>query len=140
MSYHFSTHLTTSWEQAQERVRAALQSAGFGIVSEIDVAQTLRKKLGIEFRPYLILGACQPHYAHQAILAEAHIGTMLPCNVLLQQQEDGRVEVSAIDPMASMQAVANPALADVAQAVQQQLRQVIEALSQQGPGAPLNAR
>ncbi len=129
MSYHFSTYLDASWEQAQERVRAALQNAGFGIVSEIDVTQTLRKKLGVDFRPYLILGACQPQYAQRAILAEPHIGTLLPCNVLLQQGDDGRIEVSAIDPIASMQAVANPALADLAQEVREKLRQVITALS-----------
>ncbi len=128
MSYHYSTHLHMPWEQAVERVRSGLQEPGFGIVSEIDVRQTFAKKLAVDFRPYLILGARNPRYAHQAILAERHIGTMLPCNVLLQEDRDGSIEVSAIDPVASMQAVGNPGLATLARDVQEQLRQFIAAL------------
>ncbi len=128
MSYHFSTQLTTDFESALVKVRQALEKAGFGIISDIDVAATFKNKLDIDFRPYRILGACNPRFAYQAISAEDRIGTMLPCNVLVQARADGIVEVSAVDPVASMQAVINPQLGELARLVQAQLRAVIEGL------------
>ena len=108
-----------------ENVTEELKKEGFGILTEIDVKATLKKKLDIDFRNYMILGACNPPFAYKALLAEEKIGTMLPCNVVVQEYDDGRVEVSAVDPMASMQAVENQTLADIAQEIQQKLKKVI---------------
>ena len=102
------------------------------MLTEIDVKATLKKKLDVEYRPYRILGACNPKMAYKALQAEDKIGTMLPCNVIVQQREDGKVEVSAVDPVASMQAIDNPNLADVARQVQGMLRQVIDDLGRRG--------
>jgi uncharacterized protein (DUF302 family) len=128
MSYYFAASLPLSFEESVARAKAALQEEGFGILTEIDVADTMKRKLGAEFRPYRILGACNPALAHQALLAEDKIGTMLPCNVVVQQLASGAVEIAAVDPVASMQAVDNPALGEVASEVQMKLRRVIESL------------
>ena len=128
MSYHFSKTLGIPFSDAVARTTEALKREGFGVLTDIDVQSTLKQKIGVDFRKYRILGACNPGLAHKALLAEDKIGTMLPCNVVVQELEDGKVEVSAIDPIASMQAVANPALAGVATEVQDKLRRVIEAL------------
>jgi len=128
MSYHFSKTLQVSFDDAIARVMAALQAEGFGVLTEIDVKATLKKKLDVDFREYRILGACNPTLAYQALQLEDKIGTMLPCNVLVQETDDGQVEVSAIDPIASMQAIDNPALGEVAVNVQAKLRGVIESL------------
>jgi uncharacterized protein (DUF302 family) len=128
MSYYFATTLALPFDEAIESAKAALQQEGFGILTEIDVADTLRKKIGAEFRPYRILGACNPAFAHQALLHEDKIGTMLPCNVIVQALSDGRTEVAAVDPVASMQAVGNPGLAGIATEVQARLRKAIESL------------
>lgn len=128
MSYHFTKTLDGQFEDAVDHVTEALKEAGFGILTEIDVQQTLKKKLGVDFRKYRILGACNPPLAHQALQMEDKIGTMLPCNVVVQETADGKIEVSAVDPVASMQAVGNPKLLDVAQTVQQKLKAVIETL------------
>ena len=128
MQYTFSKVLDTTFEDAEARVTAALKEEGFGILTEIDVQSTLKKKIDVDFRPYRILGACNPALAHKALQAEPRIGTMLPCNVIIQATEDGRVEVSAIDPIASMQAIDNPALGEVADAVQAKLQHVIDQL------------
>jgi uncharacterized protein (DUF302 family) len=128
MSYHFTKTLDGQFEDAVDHVTEALKEAGFGILTEIDVQQTLKKKLGVNFRKYRILGACNPPLAHQALQMEDKIGTMLPCNVVVQETADGKIEVSAVDPVASMQAVGNPKLLDVAQTVQQKLKAVIETL------------
>ncbi len=125
MSYHFSRKLDLPFDQAIEASIEALKRHGFGVLSEIDVQGTLKKKLGVDFRPYRILGACNPHMAHQALQAEDKIGTMLPCNVIVQQRDDGAVEVSAVDPVASMQAIDNPQLAGIAGQVRDMLKQVI---------------
>ncbi len=125
MSYHFSKIVDMPFDDVIENVTEELKKEGFGILTEIDVKATLKKKLDIDFRRYQILGACNPPYAYKALLAEEKIGTMLPCNVVVQEYDDGRVEVSAVDPMASMQAVENPALAGVAQDIRQKLKQVI---------------
>ncbi|RMF69503.1 MAG: DUF302 domain-containing protein [Calditrichaeota bacterium] len=127
MSYYFAKTLNTSFDEAIERTTEALKKEGFGILTEIDVKETLKKKLDVDFRPYRILGACNPPFAYQALQAEEKIGAMLPCNVIVQQKEEG-VEVAAVDPIASMAAVENPALADVAKQVQAKLKSVIENL------------
>ena len=128
MSYHFSKTVDLPFDQAIAHVTEALKAAGFGVLTDIDVAATMKAKLGVEFRPYRILGACNPQLAFHALELEDKIGTMLPCNVIVQQHDDGRVEVSAVDPAASMQAIDNPGLADVAGEVQGKLKRVIDSL------------
>jgi uncharacterized protein (DUF302 family) len=129
MSYYFSRKLDRPFDEVVQRTRKALQLAGFGVISEIDVAATLRAKLGLDFRPYLILGACNPTMAHEALKIEDKVGTMLPCNVVIQADPSGRsVEVAAIDPVASMRAINNPALAEVAHVVGKKLKDVVETL------------
>ena len=125
MAYYFSTTLATSFEDAVARTVAALKEEAFGIITEIDVQKTLREKIGVAFRKYRILGACNPKLAHEALQLEDKIGTMLPCNVVVQELADGRVEVAAIDPVASMQAIDNPRLKDAALQVAEQLKRVI---------------
>lgn len=128
MSYYFNTMLECSFGDAIERVTDELKKEGFGILSEIDVQAALKKKLNVDFKKYKILGACNPPYAYQALQVEEKIGTMLPCNVIVLEKEDGRIEVAAIDPIASMQAIANPQLQDTADQVQAKLKKVIESL------------
>jgi uncharacterized protein (DUF302 family) len=128
MSYYFSTTLRTSFADALDRTRRALQSEGFGIISEIDIQKTLKEKIGADFRPYTILGACNPTLAYEALRLEDKVGTMLPCNVVLQQSGEG-VEVAAIDPVASMRAIPNELLADKAVLVASKLKNVIEGLA-----------
>lgn len=128
MSYHFSKKLDLPFDQAVSRVTEALKKEGFGVLTDIDVSATMKAKLGEDFRPYRILGACNPQLAHRALKLEDKIGTMLPCNVIVQQHDGGGVEVSAVDPVASMQAIDNPGLADVASEVQARLKKVIAAL------------
>lgn len=133
MSYYFSTRVSGPFADALDRTRAALQAEGFGIISEIDVARTLKEKIGVDFRPYTILGACNPALAHEALKLEDKVGTMLPCNVVVQATEDG-VEIAAIDPVASMRAIENDELAAKASEVADKLRRVIAQLGgEQGP-------
>jgi uncharacterized protein (DUF302 family) len=127
VSYYFSTILDLPFDDAVAHATDALKSEGFGVLTDIDVSATLKKKLDVDFRSYRILGACNPPFAHKALLSEDKIGTMLPCNVILQQTSEG-VEVAAVDPTASMQAVDNPELFGVAQEVQARLRRVIDSL------------
>lgn len=126
-SYHFSKRLDVPFDTAVTHVIEGLKREGFGILTEIDVKSTLKNKLGEDFRPYRILGACNPPLAFRALQLEDKIGTMLPCNVIVQEHHDG-VEVSAVDPVASMQAIENTGLADVAKEVQAKLKKVIEGL------------
>ena len=128
MSYHFSKRLDVPFDQAVSRVTEALKREGFGLLTDIDVSATLKAKLGEDFRPYRILGACNPQLAYRALQLEDKIGTMLPCNVIVQEHADGTVEVSAVDPVASMQAIENPGLAEVAKEVQAKLRRVVNGL------------
>lgn len=128
MSYHFTKTLDLPFDAAVSRVTEALGKEGFGILTDIDVAATMKKKLGQDFRPYRILGACNPQLAHRALELEDKIGTMLPCNVIVQQGDRGAVEVSAVDPVASMQAIDNAGLAEVANEVQARLKRVVEGL------------
>ena len=125
--YHEQTLTNVSFEEAIQKVTEALKEAGFGILTEIDVKETLKKKLDEDFRPYKILGACNPPFAHKALLAEDKIGAMLPCNVIVQQTDDG-VEIAAVDPLASMQAVENKDLEGIAEEIQSKLKAVIESL------------
>ncbi|MDQ7063204.1 MAG: DUF302 domain-containing protein [candidate division KSB1 bacterium] len=128
MSYYYSKTLNKSFDEAIEAVTQALQEEGFGILTEIDVKETLKKKLDVDFRPYKILGACNPPFAHKALLAEEKIGLMLPCNVIVQQKEEG-VEVAAVDPIASMAGVKNDNLASIATQVRDKLKKVIDSLN-----------
>ena len=128
MTYYFSKTIEAPFGEAVSRIRDALAARGFGILTEIDVAATLKAKLGVDIPAYVILGACNPAFAHKALQAESKIGTMLPCNVIVRQEANGRVEVAAVDPVASMQAVDNPALGEIAGAVQGMLKSAVEAL------------
>jgi uncharacterized protein (DUF302 family) len=128
MSYYFSKTLNTDFDSAISKVIDELKKEGFGILTEIDVKETFKKKLDVDFRKYRILGACNPNFAFEAIKSEDKVGTMLPCNVVVQEHEDGKIEVSAIDPIASMMAIKNDSLGDVASSVSGKLRRVIENL------------
>jgi len=128
MSYYFTKVLNISYPEAIDRVTEELKKEGFGILTEIDVKETLKKKLNVDFRKYKILGACNPSFAHKALQAEDKIGLMLPCNVIVQETPQGKVEISAVDPVASMQAIENPQLQDVAEQVRAKLKTVIENL------------
>jgi uncharacterized protein (DUF302 family) len=126
MAYYFSKTLQTTFEDAVARVIEELKKEGFGILTDIDVKETVKKKLNVDFRKYRILGACNPPFAYQALQAEDKIGTMLPCNVIVQEIPSVGVEVAAVDPVASMQAIENPKLAEIAGQVRSKLRDVIE--------------
>lgn len=128
MSYYFATRVRGSFADALDRTRAALQAEGFGIISEIDIAKTLKERIGVDRRPYTILGACNPTLAHEALKLEDKVGTMLPCNVVVQATDDG-AEVAAIDPVQSMRAIENDQLAAKAKQVADKLRRVIAALA-----------
>lgn len=127
MSYYFSKRITLGFEETIEKVTEALKNEGFGVLTEIDVKETLKKKLDVDFRPYKILGACNPPFAFQALLAEDKVGIMLPCNVIVQEKANG-VEIAAVDPVASMQAIDNPKLSEIAGEIQQRLHRVIDSL------------
>jgi len=126
MNYHFSKTVNYTYEKAIERATEELKKEGFGVLTEIDVKDTLKKKINADFPPYKILGACNPHFAYKALMAENKIGTMLPCNVIVQTHPDGRVEVSAVDPVASMASIQNPQLGAVAGEVREKLKRVID--------------
>jgi uncharacterized protein (DUF302 family) len=128
MSYYFSKTLDLPFDDAIVRVTEELKKEGFGILTDIDVRATMKKKLDLDFRNYRILGACNPPFAHQALLAEDKIGTMLPCNVIVQELAAGVVEVAAIDPVASMAAVDNPQLGAVGMEVRAKLQRVVASL------------
>jgi uncharacterized protein (DUF302 family) len=125
MTYYFSKTLDAPFEQTIEKTIAALKAHGFGVLTRIDVQTTLKEKIGAEFRPYVILGACNPKMAHEALKAEDKIGTMLPCNVVVQAV-DGKTEVAAIDPVASMQAIHNDSLAAIAGKVRSELKAAVQ--------------
>jgi uncharacterized protein (DUF302 family) len=128
MEYYISTKLNQPFDEAIELVTEKLKEQGFGVLTEIDIKATMKKKLDVDFYNYKILGACNPPFAHKALMAEDKIGVMLPCNVIVQEKEKGTVEVSAVDPMASMQAVQNPDLADIAVEITNRLKKVIGSL------------
>ena len=129
MSYYFSKVLAgKNFDEAIEHATNELKKEGFGVLTEIDVQATLKKKIDVDFKKYKILGACNPHFAHKALSSEDKIGLMLPCNVIVQEHENGEVEVSAVDPIASMIAVKNDALGNIATEVQSKLKRIIENL------------
>jgi len=129
MNYYFSKSLVNiTFDEAIEKVTESLKEQGFGILTEIDIKATLKKKLDVDFYNYKILGACNPPFAYKALLAEDKIGAMLPCNVIVQEKEAGKVEVSAVDPAASMQAIENDELIDIANEIRARLQKVIKAL------------
>jgi uncharacterized protein (DUF302 family) len=128
MNYYFNKTINGTFEEVIDRVTQALKEEGFGILTEIDIKETLKKKLDVDFKKYRILGACNPPYAHKALLAEDKIGTMLPCNVIVQEVAARVIEVAAVNPMASMQAVDNDALKGIAQEITLKLENVIEKL------------
>ncbi|MGZ4886875.1 MAG: DUF302 domain-containing protein [Candidatus Aminicenantales bacterium] len=128
MSYYISKVIDGPFDEAVDKVKAELKKEGFGVLTEIDVRKTLKEKLNVEFRNYRILGSCNPPFAYKALLAEDKIGLMLPCNVIVQEAADGRIEVAAIDPVASMQAVQNPALEPIGLEVRAKLKKVVEGL------------
>ena len=128
MSYYFNKTLALPFDEAVEMVKAELKKEGFGVLTEIDVQKTLKEKMGVDFRPYRILGACNPPYAYKALMTEDKIGTMLPCNVIVQELAPGQVEVAAIDPLASMAAVKNEDLGAIGLEVREKLKRVVDAL------------
>jgi uncharacterized protein (DUF302 family) len=127
MDYTFHKTVDMPFDAAIERATEELAKRGFGVLTTIDVKATLKKKRDVDFQPYTILGACNPDFAHQALLAEGRIGVMLPCNVVVHER-DGKVEVAAVDPIASMQAIENPALGEIAAQVRDLLREAVEAV------------
>jgi len=117
-----------NFEKATSRAKEELKNEGFGILTEIDVTETLKRKLNVDFPNYTILGACNPPFAYRALQAEPHIGVMLPCNVIIRELEDGKTEVAAVDPLASMQAIQNEELQSIAHEIRMKLKKVIERL------------
>lgn len=128
MSYYFSKIVNEDFDKAIEKVTSKLKEEGFGVLTEIDVKATLKKKLDVDFKNYKILGACNPPFAYKALQSEDKIGIMLPCNVIVEENNDGKVEVSAVDPVASMQAVKNESLGSIAEEVRSKLKKVIDQL------------
>ena len=126
MPYYFNKIVDMSFDDAIAKVTEELKKEGFGVLTEINVQEALKKKLNVDFRKYRILGACNPLYAYKALQTEDKIGTMLPCNVIVQEREDGSVEIAAIDPIASMQAVKNESLGEIASIVQSKIKKAIE--------------
>jgi uncharacterized protein (DUF302 family) len=126
-TYYYAAEIGLSFEDAIERVTDELKKEGFGVLTQIDVQATMKKKLDADMPPYLILGACNPQFAYQALQAEDKIGTMLPCNVIVKEDAGGRVEIAAVDPIASMQAVDNEKLGEVAAEVKERLKRVVDA-------------
>lgn len=128
MTYYFSKTLDVDFDEAVRRTVEGLKQEGFGVLTDIDVKDTLKKKIGVDFGRYRILGACNPRLAHEALQEEDKIGTMLPCNVVVRESVDGKVEVAAIDPIASMMAIDNPRLGKIAGSVREKLQRVIDRL------------
>ena len=128
MQYSIDKILDMCFDDAVNRVVEELKKEGFGVLTDIDVQTILKKKLDVDFRKYRILGACNPPFAYKALQAERRIGTMLPCNVIVQETESGQIEVSAIDPIASMRAIENPNLREIADQIQAKLKKVVERL------------
>lgn len=130
MSYFFNTTLKEkNFDKAIETVTAALKEEGFGVLTEIDVKETLKKKIDVDFKKYRILGACNPEFAHKALKSEDKIGVFLPCNVIVEENDNGEIEVSAVDPISSMQAAKNDSLQEIATEVQQKLKKIINSLN-----------
>lgn len=132
MDYYLNTNLLISFEEAIVRTTEALKAEGFGVVSEIDMQAKLREKLGINYKKYKILGACNPSIAYKALQMEEMIGTMLPCNFIVIDKGNGTTEVAAVNPVASMMAIKNPALESIAMEVLEKIKKVINEISVNG--------
>lgn len=129
MNFYFSKTVTNqNFEDALKNVTEALKTEGFGILTEINVKETFKKKLDVDFKKYIILGACNPHFAHKALLLEDKLGVFLPCNIVVEEHDNGEVEVSAVDPVASLSPVENKIVENIASEIQQKLKHVIESL------------
>ncbi len=129
MSYYFNTVLNnTSYEQAIDLVTAALKEEGFGVLTRIDVKETLKQKIDADFRKYIILGACNPHFAHKVLQIEPKLGVLLPCNVVVEEHENGDVEVSAVDPVVMMTPIRSTELEVLAAEISEKLRRTIQSL------------
>lgn len=128
MDYYFSKIINEDFDSAIEKVTGELKKEGFGVLTKIDIADTLKKKLDVDIKKYSILGACNPHFAYEALKAENKIGTMLPCNVIVQELDNGRIEVSAVNPTASMMSVKNESLSNISGEVGEKLKRVIDSL------------
>ncbi len=128
MAYYISKTISADFDETITHVTEALKEEGFGVLTDIDIKATLKKKLDVDFRRYRILGACNPQFAYSALQHEANVGTMLPCNVIVQEHEPGEIEVSAVDPIASMQAIQNPDLQEIAHEVRARLERVVNNL------------
>jgi len=126
MSYYISTTFNGTFDEAITKTTEELKKEGFGVLTEIDIKETLKKKLGVDFKKYKILGACHPGFAYKALQAEDKIGTMLPCNVIVEEHDDGTVEVSAVNPLESMKAIENDNLSAIANQVNEMLKKVIK--------------
>lgn len=133
MSYYFSTTVEGNFDDVVRKTTEALKKEGFGVLTDIDVKATLKKKLDVDFKKYRILGACNPPFALKALQAEDKIGTMLPCNVIVQEIADGEIEVAAIDPIASMQSIGNPELEEIASQIKEKLKKVVNNLQTSAP-------
>lgn len=129
MKYYFEKTLNSDFESTVEKTKEALKSEGFGVLSEIDLHETLKAKLNVDFRRYKILGACNPPFAYQALQEEDNIGTMLPCNVIIQEFGKNKVKVTAVDPVASLSAIDNPKIRDIAEKIQEKLKLVIDKIN-----------
>ena len=128
MDYYFSKIITASFDEAINLTTEALKKEGFGVLSTINIHEKLKEKIGVDFQRYTILGACNPPFAYKALQAENKIGTMLPCNVIVQELENGKVEIAAVNPIESMKAIENPALGEVATQVTEMLKRVVGSL------------
>ncbi|MEQ8879253.1 MAG: DUF302 domain-containing protein [Cyclobacteriaceae bacterium] len=128
MSYYFTKTIDGDFDEAIEKVTEELKNEGFGVLTEIDIKATLKKKLDVDFYNYRILGACNPPFAYKALQAEDKIGAMLPCNVIVQEKEPGKIEISVVDPVASMQSVSNEGLGEIATQIREKLKHVIDSL------------
>ncbi len=128
MSYYINTTISMSFEKAIDYIKESLKTEGFSVISEIDIHEKFKEKLDVDFRKYKILGACNPEYAYQALQKEDKIGTMLPCNVIVQELSENKIEVAAVDPIASMQAVENKELGFLAMDIQEKLKKVVLSL------------
>ena len=129
MSYYFNKILSSgSFEEAIQRVSDELQKEGFAVITEIDVTKIFKEKINVDFKKYRILGACNPHFAHQALLSEDKVGLFLPCNIVVQENENGQIEIAAVDPIASMMSVENDNLEEFGLTVREKMMQIIDNL------------
>ena len=126
MTYYYSKTISAGFDEAVSRITQALKAEGFGILTEIDVKSTLKKKLDVDFKNYRILGACNPPFAYKALQAEDKVGTMLPCNVIVQESTNGDLEIAAVDPVASMKAIDNLSLREIAETIGQKLQRAVQ--------------